>query len=271
MENAAWNILHNAAEAYFNLCVPLNILLGFCEDYKRVVINARHELILIRLCNDNNCIFGLASAEAHIELFKVQWRMPHVILSEINKLSLLRDIELFKIQWRMSHVILSEVNKLSLLRALESGRYLNMSFRSWDLYEFPLLHNTTKHSWTVKAASQLEKPRYVIFALQTGRKNAVSKDITTFDDCKLTNVKLYLNSEFYLYDDLNLDFDKNRFALLFDMCSRFRQSYYGCDNDDCLAFEGAFFSIISVLSSVTPKGEMRVRLSRCVALWIGCG
>ncbi|XP_029677190.1 uncharacterized protein LOC115243995 [Formica exsecta] len=46
--NAAWNMSHNAAEAYFNFCVPLNILLGFCEDYKRVVINARHELILIR-------------------------------------------------------------------------------------------------------------------------------------------------------------------------------------------------------------------------------
>lgn len=208
LENAAWNMSHNAAEAYFNFCVPLNILLGFCEDYKRVVINARHELILIRSRNDNNCIFGHASAEADIELFNIQWRMPHIILSEVNK--------------------------LSLLRALESGRYLNMSFRSWDLYEFPLLHNTTKHSWTVKAASQLEKPRYVIFALQTGRKNAVSKDITTFDDCKLTNVKLYLNSEFYPYDDLNLDFDKNRFALLFDMYSRFRKSYYGCDNDDVL-------------------------------------
>ncbi|XP_029670904.1 uncharacterized protein LOC115240074 [Formica exsecta] len=140
LENAAWNMSHNAA--YFNFCVPLNILLGFCEDYKRVVINARHELFLICSRNDNNCIFGHVSAEA--------------------------DIELFKIQWRMSHVILSEVNKLSLLRALESGRYLNMSFRSWDLYEFPLLHNTTKHSWTVKAASQPEKPRYVIFALQTG-------------------------------------------------------------------------------------------------------
>jgi len=29
------------------LSVPLNILLGFYEDYKRVIVNARHELILI--------------------------------------------------------------------------------------------------------------------------------------------------------------------------------------------------------------------------------
>ncbi|XP_072766651.1 uncharacterized protein [Anoplolepis gracilipes] len=186
---------NNGGEGYFNFCVPLNMF-GFCEDYKRVVINARHELILIRSRNDNNCLFGAQAAEAEIELHKIQWRMTHVILDEIGK--------------------------LSLLRALESGRYLNMSFHSWDLYEFPLLHSTTKHSWTVKTASQLEKPRYVIFALQIDRKNVASKDITKFDDCKLTNVKLYLNSDFYPYDDLNLDFDKKRYAILFDMYARFQ-------------------------------------------------
>ncbi|XP_072766677.1 uncharacterized protein [Anoplolepis gracilipes] len=134
LHNAAWNIVANNGEGYINFCVPLNLLLGFCEAYKRVVINARHELILIRSRNDNNCLFGAQAAEAEIELHKIQWRMPHVILNEISK--------------------------LSLLRALESGKYLNMSFRLWELYEFPLLHSTTKHSWTVKTASQLKKPRY---------------------------------------------------------------------------------------------------------------
>jgi len=49
---------------------------------------------------------------------------------------------------------------------------------------------------------------------------------TYFDTCKLTNVKLYLNSEFYPYDDLNLDFDKRRTAILYDMYLRFCTSYY---------------------------------------------
>ncbi|KYQ58434.1 hypothetical protein ALC60_02574 [Trachymyrmex zeteki] len=139
LRNVGWDAQTTAA-GYFNFCVPLYVLLGFCEDYKRVVINARHELILIRARNDNNCLMGGDSAtEPTIELFKVQRRMPHVLLSEINK--------------------------LSMLRALESGQYLSMAFRSWDLYEFPLLQSTTKHSWAIKTATQLEKPRYVIFAL----------------------------------------------------------------------------------------------------------
>ncbi|XP_036142928.1 uncharacterized protein LOC118645611 [Monomorium pharaonis] len=200
--NAGWDPW-NPTNGYFNFCVPLNMLLGFCEDYRRVVINARHELILIRARNDNNCLVGDPAREPEIELFKVQWRMPHVLLNEINK--------------------------LAMLRALESGRYLSMAFRSWDLYEFPLLQRTTKHSWAIKTATQLEKPRYIIFALQAGRKNVMLEDTSRFDHCKLTNVKLYLNSECYPYDDMNLDFDKNRWSILYDTYVRFCKTYYGYD------------------------------------------
>ncbi|XP_029672914.1 uncharacterized protein LOC115241343 [Formica exsecta] len=177
LKNAGWDlstVTHSLIND-FNFCVPLNVLLGFCEDYKRVVINARHELILIRARNDNNCIISRETQEPKIVLLKIQWRMPHI---------------------------------------------------------FPLLQSTTKHSWAVKAATQLEKPRYVIFALQSGKKNFLSEEPSLFDDYKLNNVKLYLNSDFYPYDDMNLDFDKRKVAVLFDMYSIFRRTYYGCDNDE---------------------------------------
>ncbi|KYN21207.1 hypothetical protein ALC57_06424, partial [Trachymyrmex cornetzi] len=220
--NAGWNTRSDKEEGHYNFCVPLSMLLGFCEDYKGLIVNARHELILLRARNDNNCLVGNPVTEPEIEIFKVQWRMPHVALNEINK--------------------------LSMLRTLESGRYLSMSFRSWDLYEYPLLQNTTKHSWAVKTATQLEKPRYVIFALQTGRKNVMSQNGSVFDDCNLSNVKLYLNSTFYPYDDLNLDFGKKRYTVLFDMYARFRRVYYG---NDC------FETLLKVLS-FTEEGPFVV-------------
>ncbi|XP_011171549.1 uncharacterized protein LOC105204190 [Solenopsis invicta] len=179
------------------------MLLGFCEDYKRVMINTRHELILIRSRNDNNCLIGDPVRQPEIELLKVQWRMPHVSLSEKNK--------------------------LSMQRALESEKYLSMAFCSWDLYKFPLLQLTTKHSWAIKTATQLEKPRYVIFALQTDWKNNMSENASRFDHCKLNNVKLYLNSKCYPYEDMNLDFDRNKWAILYDAYARFCKTYYGYD------------------------------------------
>ncbi|XP_011684918.1 PREDICTED: uncharacterized protein LOC105448182 [Wasmannia auropunctata] len=92
LRNAGWDPL-TSNEGFFNFCVPLYALLGFCEDYKRVVLNARHELILIRSRNDNNCLTGNQALEPSIELSKIQWRMPHVLLNEINKLSMLRALE----------------------------------------------------------------------------------------------------------------------------------------------------------------------------------
>ena len=55
----------------------------------------------------------------------------------------------------------------------------------------------------------------------------MSRDVSVFDDCNLSNVKVYLNSEFFSYDDLNLDFGKKRYTILFDMYARFHKAYYG--------------------------------------------
>jgi len=64
--NAGWNSKYDMEEGHFNFCVPLNILLGFYEDYKRVVVN--DELILIRARNDYNCFMG-NPVEPEVELF----------------------------------------------------------------------------------------------------------------------------------------------------------------------------------------------------------
>ena len=69
-----------------------------------------------------------------------------------------------------------------------------------------------------------------------------------FDDCNLNNVKLYLNSAFYPYDDLNLDFGKKRYAVPFDMYAHFRRAYYGID---------CFETLLNVLSFV-EKGPFVV-------------
>ena len=75
------------------------MLLSF---YYKCVINARHELILIQTRNGNNYIVGDPATESTLELFKVQWRMLHVALNEVN----------------------------NPCYELESKRYLSISFRS---------------------------------------------------------------------------------------------------------------------------------------------
>lgn len=59
--NAGWfynNNNINLVDGYFNFCVPLKMLLGFAEDYKHVVINVKHEIILTRARTDDNAVLS---------------------------------------------------------------------------------------------------------------------------------------------------------------------------------------------------------------------
>ncbi|XP_055371863.1 uncharacterized protein LOC129605890 [Condylostylus longicornis] len=96
-----------------------------------------------------------------------------------------------------------------------------------ELYEYPSLpQNSNHHIWNVKTTTQLEKPRYIIFALQTDKLDQVTKDPSKFDHCNITDLKVYLNSECYPYEDMNLFFERNRYGIAYDEYTRFRSSYY---------------------------------------------
>jgi len=191
----------------FNFCVPLNTLFGFAEDYRKAIVNARHELVLIRSSNDKNALKWTSSGESD--------KTPDDVTVKITKLC-----------WRIPYVTLSDKQRIALLKHLERGTSIPVEYRSWELYEYTSLPTASKHSWSVKTANQLEKPRYVIVAFQDNRKNDVQKSSAVFDHFNLTNLKLHLNSVSYPYDDLKLDFDKNHYAVLYDMYVRFQESYY---------------------------------------------
>ena len=72
----------------------------------------------------------------------------------------------------MPYIILSNSKKSSLLKFIEKDPLLTMTFRSWELFEYPQLPLSSRHIWAVKTSSQLEKPRYVIPAFQTNRNNS---------------------------------------------------------------------------------------------------
>lgn len=183
----------------FNFCIPLNMLLGFAEDYQKIIPNAKHELILVRARSDDN-----------------------VLMSPTDTVT----VKILKLKWKIPHITLADEEKLTLYKLIENNQPIKMSFRSWDMYEYPVLPETSQHTWTVKTSNQLEKPRYVILALQTDRRNQKGKDASNFDHCKLTDIKVHLNSISFPYDDLDLKFDQDRFALLYDMYCKFQSAYY---------------------------------------------
>jgi hypothetical protein len=205
--NAGWSPLEDtytnfdAQTGAFDVCWPLSNILGFAEDYKKVVLNLRQELILLRSSTDLNATLESTGLEkAYIRITKIVWQIPHFTVSDEEK--------------------------LKLFNIIEKNNPLSIAHRRWELFTYPLLQESHSFTWVLKSSTSLEKPRFVIIGFQTDRKNNLRKDASKFDHCHLKNIKLYLNSQSYPYENLNLDYRHNQYALAYDMYARFQQSYY---------------------------------------------
>ena len=197
LENSGWspNEELKIEKGQFNFMIPLKVLLGFAEDYNKVILNSKHELILIRSKSDENAVKSMDGTE---------------IIS----------LHITNILWKVPHIQLCDSSKLALFKTIKSSTPLQIAFRSWDSHINPMLSKGTNHLWNVKLSLQNEKPRFILIGFQ----NDTSKLENKFIHANLANIKVYLNSECYPYEDLGLNFDQTKYAVVYEMYSKFQQS-----------------------------------------------
>lgn len=220
LSNACWfnpkelssvQILHT--DGSFEVCLPLKMLLGFAEDYKKIIMNVKQELIFVRKRTDHEALITTKAAPGVEQV--------------------LGSIELKTISWRVPFIKVSDERRIQLLKSAANSK--TITFRSWDLYQHPSLPKTRKHTWTIKTTTSLEKPRYVIVCFQTARNNTQFKSSAHFDHCSVRSIKLFLNSECFPYESLDLDFSSNKIGVLYDMYQRFQLSFfYKNKSEPCL-------------------------------------
>lgn len=195
---------HLAAPRLFDVMIPLSVWFGFCDDYRKIIINSKHELILNRSANSLNCVTGGGDAETASRV----------------------TLELMKIQWKMPHIILSDNIKLKMMNYLSKNRKIIIQHRSADFVVYPALPETTNHMWTVKTVSHVNRPRYVVVGFQTNRDNLHTSNAALFDHCHVTEVRLYMNSQIYPYNMNEIQIHTGRYCELYDMYARIQASYY---------------------------------------------
>lgn len=211
LNHTGWNLESYLIEdGNFSFCVPLKSLMGLCEDYKKIFINSKHELVLVRSRSDLNAFECSKGENMNLTINKIVWKIPHLQLNDKER--------------------------LEILRVIESNKPIQSWFRSWDMVEWPVLPSIDKHFWSIKTSTQLEKPRFVIIGFQTDRKNNAEKNMAHFDHCSLRNIKLHLNSDVFPYENLNLDYTKNLYSIHYEMYSRFQESYYNNVNRPIFTF-----------------------------------
>lgn len=146
-------------DGVFSASILLNRILGFAEDYEKVIINCKHELVLLSSKTNHNAL-------------------------KLSPDEVVEDISLSKIVWRVPSIKVSDREKNNILRQLKK-KYgpITLAFYNWDLYEYPLVPKTRKHTWSIKTSSQIEKPRFVVIALQTNSKNNAVMSMAELDHC----------------------------------------------------------------------------------------
>lgn len=208
LKNAGWFPRRNTDDKIlvdehgnFNVCIPLRLLCGFFEDFRKLIINMRQELILIRASNDLDAVIAVDDTEK-----------PKIVID--------------KLFWRVPHIKLGIPEQIKFNNIVSKGIDLPITFRCWELIEYPSLSTTTRHTWSVKTTTKIETPRHVIIGFQKKRKGELKQDMSLFDHCDMKNVRIFLNSERYPYNDLFLDFKNNKYAALYEMFANFQETYY---------------------------------------------
>ncbi|XP_065653023.1 uncharacterized protein LOC136080334 [Hydra vulgaris] len=196
----AYIIKKPTTKGKFSFCILLRHNFGFCDDYDNVIYGYKHTITLFRK-SDDDAIFELAAAAAG----KVN----------LNKISLF-----------VPHVILSDVERISLYKSIESKVTLPVSFQARQCDTIPVAQaNSFSRRLSVKISS--ERPRYIIAAFQTNKDGDQNANALIFDHCDLKNICIMLNQERYPAVNYNFLFPNQQFSRAYRDAAVFNEKFYG--------------------------------------------
>jgi len=178
----------------FSAKVDLRHLLGFADDYEKVLYGIKHQLTLVR-DTDNNAIYGDNGVDTgKITLDKVSWWVPYITPSFEMK------------------------NKL--YQIIESETQLPMVYRSrWcDSISVP---QTTNFMWRFGSRADTKKAQYIIVGFQTNKNESQTTNPALFDHVNVKSIYAMLNSERYTEVDYDIDFAKMKFSRVYGDASKF--------------------------------------------------
>jgi len=185
----------------FEFTIPFSHIFGFSE-YKRIVYGVQQRITLDRTNNDLAIHRADGTPPGKVELTNITWYIPKYQLSTAAEV-VMSDRSVAKIQ-------------LPVYFSARTSRSVNIPT------------GTTSFEWPLSVSSGLEKPRWVIVGLQTGRRSQTETP-AVFDTCGLTQGYLTLNGVRYPGTDVIVDFDRHQYSRLYKMFDEFKKIAYRYD------------------------------------------
>ena len=186
----------------FSFKIPLKHIFEFCEDYDKVVYGLKHALTLTRN-DDNDAVFRAGAAAAgKITLSKISWFMPHVTPADKDKMELYEIIE--------------RKEKLP----------VGYGMIQCDTASIP---QSATSSWRLSVKSSPEVPCFIIVGFQIGKSGDQTENPSIFDNVKVRNIYVTLNSTRYPTADYNISLEATKFSRVYGDAAEFRSKFFNMD------------------------------------------
>ena len=193
----------------FSFKIPLKHILGFCEDYDKIVYGLKHNLTLTRN-NDNDAIFKTPNRAGGLDV---------VIDGRVR---------LDKISWFMPHVTPADKYRMELYKIIERKEKIPVGYRMIQC-DSATVPNTREFSWRLSVKSSPEVPRFIIIGFQSNKIGDQKQNPSIFNDLSVTNIYIMLNSMRYPTVDYNISFDKQIFSRVYGDAADFRSKFFNMD------------------------------------------
>ena len=225
--DAGWQIRTPSAhlpnsDGYFQAIVPLQLVMGFFEDYKQFLYRMPQKLVFNRNNVERNNILlqdaGLDKHTISISLKDIIWRVPQIKFSLAYETKIRNEI-------------------------LKNTTY-ELRYRNWMYTSNNTVSLCTDYTWDIPVAQS--KTKFVLLAFQTAdRVDDKTKDNSKFDLCDLESVQVQLNdTKYYPRERLNMKSTERKTALLYQMYKNFKSAYY----EDARTLEGPLLDYCSFIA-----------------------
>ncbi|KAL4123340.1 hypothetical protein QTP88_015537 [Uroleucon formosanum] len=121
MQNATWDISGKNAnfvkDNTFSGCIPLKHVFGFCEDYKRILVNCSQQLIPNRSMSDLSLLHFTSVPGGDLAIESVQ-----VLVKKVK-------VQLTRVLKKVPVVKVDDRERLKLMKIIDSKTMINCAFR----------------------------------------------------------------------------------------------------------------------------------------------
>ena len=194
-------ILSSDPVGSFSFAIDLKHIFGFADDYDKVVFGLRHSLQFNRKASNNDAIFRANGVDPGL-------------------------VDIQKMIWWMPRIMPSQVEGYRLGQLLEKDITLEVGFRGRQCIKIDIA-NVPSYTWNLGVRT--ERPQFIIVGFQTGKEDNQERNPALFDYCRVSRIKVLLNSTEYPSIDIPTDFVKNQYAGYYKKMADFKQSFYGVD------------------------------------------